>query len=223
MAILRRTLPAALAIAVGLFVLVALLVPVPLLSTIGTYFIDCAVIIAAFALFLGLLNIVRVHLRRIRERTKAWPYSMLLLIALFAVLAIGLVTFTPSSQADQSQSTGILQPSGPSHPAMQWIFANVMAPIQATLGALLVFMTLAAAHRLFRLRNAASAVLLVVALLVLAGQASFGLLPVLPQLRDWILDVPALAGMRGILLGVALGTVLTGIRLLLGVERPYSD
>ena len=216
MAILKRTLPAALAIAVGLFVLVALLLPVPLLSTIGTYFIDCAVIIAAFALFLGLLNVVRVHLRNIRERTKTWPYSVLLLIALFAVLAVGLVTLTPS-QADQSQ------PSGPSHPALQWIFANVMAPIQATLGALLAFLTLAAAYRLFRFRNTASVVMLVVTLLVLAGQASFGLLPVLPQLRDWILDVPALAGMRGILLGVALGTVLTGIRLLLGVERPYSD
>ncbi len=216
MAILKRTLPAALAIAVGLFVLVALLLPVPLLSTIGTYFIDCAVIIAAFALFLGLLNVVRVHLRHIRERTKAWPYSVVLLIALFLVLVVGLVTLMPS-QADQSQ------PSGPSHPAMQWIFTNVMAPIQATFGALLAFLTLAAAYRLFRLRNAESAVLLVVALLVLAGQASFGLLPVLPQLRDWILDVPALAGMRGILLGVALGTVLTGIRLLLGVERPYSD
>jgi len=216
MVILKRTLPAALAIAVGLFVLVALLVPVPLLSTIGTYFIDCAVIIAAFALFLGLLNIVRVHLAHIRERTKTWPYSVLLLIALFLVLAVGLVTFAPS-QADPSQ------PSGPSHPAMQWIFANVMAPIQATFGALLAFLTLAAAYRLFRLRNVESAVLLVAALLVLVGQASFGLLPVLPQLRDWILDVPALAGMRGILLGVALGTVLTGIRLLLGVERPYSD
>jgi len=190
-----------------------LLLPVPLLST---YFIDCAVIIAAFALLLGLLNIVRVHLRHIRERTKAWPYSVLLLVTLFAVLAVGLVTLTPS-QADQSQ------PSGPSHPALQWIYTNVMAPLQATFGALLAFLTLAAAYRLARIRDAASVVLLVVTLLVLAGQASFGLLPVLPQLRDWILDVPALAGMRGILLGVALGTVLTGIRLLLGVERPYSD
>jgi len=216
MAILKRTLPAALAIAVGLFVLVALLLPVPLLSTIGTYFIDCTVIIAAFALFLGLLNVLRVHLRHVRERTKTWRYSVVLLVALVLVLVVGVVTLMPS-QADQSQ------PSGPAHPAMQWIFTNVMVPIQATFGALLAFLTLAAAYRLFRLRNAQSAVLLVVALLVLAGQASFGLLPVLPQLRDWILDVPALAGMRGILLGVALGTVLTGIRLLLGVERPYSD
>jgi hypothetical protein len=47
--------------------------------------------------------------------------------------------------------------------------------------------------------------------------------PVLPAIRDWILDVPAMAGVRGILLGVGLGALLTAIRLLLGVERPYSD
>jgi hypothetical protein len=205
MAILKRSLPAAIAIAVGLFVLVALLLPIPLLSAIGTYFIDCAVIIAAFALFLGVLNVVRVHLRHIRQRTKGWPYSIVLVIAMFLVITIGLLT------------------AGPSAAPMQWIFTYVMTPIQATLGALLAFLIVVAAYRFLRLRNAESAVMLIVALLVLAGQASVGLLPILPQLRDWILDVPVLAGVRGILLGVALGAVLTGVRLLLGVERPYSD
>jgi len=58
---------------------------------------------------------------------------------------------------------------------------------------------------------------------VLAGQVTVGLIPLLPEIRDWILNVPAMAGVRGILLGVGLGAVLTGIRLLLGVERPYGD
>jgi hypothetical protein len=66
-------------------------------------------------------------------------------------------------------------------------------------------------------------VILIVVLLVLLGQVAVGLFPVLTEIKDWILDVPAMAGVRGILLGVALGAVLTGIRLLLGVERPYSD
>jgi len=66
-------------------------------------------------------------------------------------------------------------------------------------------------------------VMLLVALLVLVGQVAAGLVPVLVDVKDWILDVPTLAGVRGILLGVALGAVLTGIRLLLGVERPYGD
>jgi hypothetical protein len=30
-------------------------------------------------------------------------------------------------------------------------------------------------------------------------------------------------GTRGLLLGIALGTVLTGLRVLFGVDRPYGD
>ena len=45
----------------------------------------------------------------------------------------------------------------------------------------------------------------------------------LPAIKDWVFDVPMLAGMRGILLGVALGTLATGLRVLLGVDRPYAD
>ena len=64
---------------------------------------------------------------------------------------------------------------------------------------------------------------LIAALLVLVGQVTVGLLPVVPEIKDWVLDVLAMAGVRGVLLGVALGAILTGMRLLLGVERPYDD
>jgi hypothetical protein len=43
--------------------------------------------------------------------------------------------------------------------------------------------------------------------------------------RDWLLwalDIPALAGMRGILLGVALGALGAGVRILSGSERFFS-
>jgi hypothetical protein len=65
--------------------------------------------------------------------------------------------------------------------------------------------------------------MLIAALLVLVGQVTVGLLPVMPDITDWVLDVLAMAGVRGVLLGVALGAILTGMRLLLGVERPYDD
>jgi hypothetical protein len=45
----------------------------------------------------------------------------------------------------------------------------------------------------------------------------------LPVIKDWVLEVPALAGARGILLGAALGTAATGLRVLLGIDRPYVD
>ena len=210
MAALKRVLPTAIAIAVGIFVLVAMFTQYGLLDDIGTYFIDTAVIIAAFALFLGVLNVLRVHVRKIRERQTGGLYSFVLIAAMLIVLALGLPPIPG-------------QPSGPSQPIVQWIFDNVQAPIQASLSALIVLFIVTAAYRLLRVRNLEAALMLLVTLLVLAGQVTVGLVPVLPELKDWILDVPAMAGVRGILLGVALGALLTGIRLLLGVERPYSD
>ncbi len=210
MAVLKRILPTAVAIAVGLLILLALFTPIELFDTIGTRLIDTAVIIASFALFLGVINVLRVHARKIQKGESGRVYSIVLIVAMLTVLAIGL----PSSPD---------QPSGPSQPIIEWIFANIQAPIQASLSALLVFFVITAAYRLLLIRNLESAVMLVVVLLVLIGQAVVGLFPVLPELKDWLLDVPAMAGLRGILLGVALGAILTGVRLLLGVERPYSD
>jgi hypothetical protein len=210
MAALKRIVPSAIAIAVSVFVLASVFLDIPFLDAIGTYFVDVAIIIAAFALFLGLLNVLRVHARKIRERQRGSLYSLILLIAMLVVLAVGLPSF-PN------------QPSGPAQPIVQWIFEYIQAPIQATLSALLVFFIVTATYRLFRMRNLESIVIVVVALIVLVGQVTVGLLPILGGLRNWILDVPGMAGVRGILLGVALGALLTGIRLLLGVERPYSD
>lgn len=210
MVVLKRTLPTAVAIAVGIFVLVSILTPYPLLDAFGIYFIDLAIIIGTFAFFLGVLNLLRVHARKLRERPSDRLYSFVLLVAMILVLVFGL----PPVEGE---------PFGPSQPLVQWLFQNVQVPIQASLSALLVFFLIMAAYRLLTLRNAESAVMLIVALVVLVGQAAVGFFAPLAEVRDWIVAVPALAGVRGILLGVALGAVLTGIRLLLGVERPYSE
>ena len=45
----------------------------------------------------------------------------------------------------------------------------------------------------------------------------------LPGVKDWILQVPATAGMRGILLGAGLGAGATGARVLLAIDRPYAE
>ncbi|HSR32942.1 MAG TPA: hypothetical protein VLY63_20455 [Anaerolineae bacterium] len=210
MAVLKRMLPTAVAIAVGIFVLLAVFTPSPMFDAVSTYFIDTAIIIAAFALFLGVINVLRVHARKIQMGGPGGIFSVVLIASMLIVLVIGLPALPG-------------RPSGPSQPIVQWIFEYIQTPVQASLSALLVFFVLTAAYRLLLLRNLESAVMLLVVLIVLIGQVSLGLVPVLPKLRDWVLNVPVLAGVRGILLGVALGAVLTGIRLLLGVERPYSD
>lgn len=210
MAAMKRILPTVVAGVVGIFVLLSLFTSTDTFAAIGIYLIDTAVIIAAFALLLGVINVLQVHGRKIHTGQPGRFYSLVLIATMLVVLAFGLPALPG-------------QPSGPSQPAVQWIFENIQAPIQASLSGLLVFFIITAAYRLLRARDLPSAVMLIVAIIVLLGQVTLGLVPVLPELKDWILDVPAMAGVRGILLGVALGALLTGIRLLLGAERPYSD
>ncbi|MFC2031526.1 hypothetical protein ACFLWA_12470 [Chloroflexota bacterium] len=210
MPVLKRILPAATAALIGVAVLAAAFTSQPLLNEISAYLVGTTVIIAAFALFLGLANVLRVHGRKIQQRQPGSIYSVVLIAVLLLVLALGLPPYPWA-------------PSGSSHPLVRWIFENVQAPIQASLSALLAFFVLRAAYRLLRMRNWESTVMLLVALVVLIGQVSVGLVPVLAGIKDWVLAVPAMAGVRGILLGVALGAVLTGLRVLLAAERPYGD
>lgn len=210
MAILKRAIPAAVAIAVGLSVLIAVFTSDASLDAIGTYLINTAIIIAAFALLLGTINVIQVHARKIHRGQPGSIFSVVLIASMLLVLVLGLPSLPGRA-------------SGPSQPVVQWIFDNVQLPIQASLSALLVFFLVTAAYRLLLVRNLESAVMLIVVLLVLLGQSALGLIPALSKVKDWILDVPTMAGVRGILLGVALGALLTGIRLLLGLERPYSD
>ena len=43
----------------------------------------------------------------------------------------------------------------------------------------------------------------------------------IPQVKDWIMNVPHLGAKRGILIGIALGAVAISIRIILGIERTY--
>jgi hypothetical protein len=41
------------------------------------------------------------------------------------------------------------------------------------------------------------------------------------NLANWIMNIPNTAGQRAIMIGIALGTVSTSLRLILGIERSY--
>jgi succinate-acetate transporter protein len=106
----------------------------------------------------------------------------------------------------------------------QAVFDYVISPIGASLAALVVFTLALAAFRLVRVRRGVEAVffLLIVAVVLLGSVPVMGL-EWLADIRDWIVNVPGMAGMRGLLLGVALGTVVTALRVLMTSERPHSE
>ena len=169
--------------------------------------IEWAVIVAGFALILGLFNILRVHGGRVGRRRQGWPYSLVLLLAM-------MVSWIPPIM-----SAGNVQEMFD-----RAVFDYVISPLGASLAALVVFTLALAAFRLLRVRRSAGAVffLLIVAV-VLLGSAPFTGLESLADIRDWIVNVPGMAGMRGLLLGVALGTVITALRVFVTSERPHSE
>jgi hypothetical protein len=114
----------------------------------------------------------------------------------------------------------------PGHAAMKIILSGIIIPVEAALMGLLTVSLLYAAMRLLRRRaDLMSLVFLITAVLLILGSATlpFGNMPVLGSfLRPWIAQILALGGARGILIGVALGTLTTGLRVLFGADRPYG-
>jgi hypothetical protein len=202
----RRVLPTTTLIIVGLCVLGGRLLEFELapeftLRQLSDVFVEWASILFAFALLLGLLNLAQAHIRRIQQRHEDWSYSVILLATMGIVLLAGL--------------------SGSTSTSLHWIFRHVITPLQATLLSLMVFFIASAAWRMFRMRSLGAFIMLVTAVIVLLGQMPLSerLGLEFSQLKQWVLDVPNLAGQRGILLGVALGTIVAGVRLLLGINH----
>lgn len=193
----------AIAAGVGIIVLADFFFSVPLLDELGIEFRAWTIILTAFAMLVGIFNVVQVHFHRIIRRDEAGAgYSVVVLTTAVLVGVIGVLAGFPS-------------------PEMTWIFENIYSPVQSAFFALLAFFLAAAAYRSLRAKNIETLLMLAAALVVFIGQTP--LLNWLTDWKDWILNVPAQAGVRGILIGVALGTIATALRLLVGIDRPYSE
>lgn len=205
---MKKALPVLVAIVSGLVVLFDFFITHPVLDQVGRSLLLWAVIITAFALMAGLLNIFLVHTSRVFRRERGWGYSIVVILAMWAVVVFGFV-----------------DPAGPHGIVVSWIFRYVQYPLQATVMALLAFFALSAGYRAFRRRSLESTIMLLTTSLVLLGYVAIvsDFAWPLSVIKDWILSVPAMAGVRGILLGVALGIIATGLKILVGMDRPYAD
>jgi hypothetical protein len=183
-----------------------------LLGILRDLFLKGAVVLSAVALLVGITNLLSVHMEKIK-RGKDVGYSTLLLVAMTGTIAIGIFDIARMYIGGE-----------PNFQWLQWIFENIQLPIETSLMAILAISLTYAATRLLRHRMTVFGGIFVVTLiLILLGTIpQFAVnLPILSDLRAWIIQVPAVGGARGILLGVALGTVATGIRILMGSDRPY--
>jgi hypothetical protein len=200
-----RVINAIIAIVAGVLILAGYFIES--LAGIQAVLLNWAIILAGTAAFIGIFNLISVHTDKVRRREKGNLYSALLLVALFATFFFGFVL-------------------GPDHGSMRVLINGIVIPSEAMLMGLLTVTLLYAAVRLLRRRpDLMSIVFLASAALILLGTATLpiGNMPVLGTLvRPWITQVLAVGGARGILLGVALGTLTTGLRVLFSADRPYG-
>lgn len=116
--------------------------------------------------------------------------------------------------------------------ALHWTYQYLFQPLTATMFALLAFYVASAAFRAFRAKNAEAILLLGTAFLILVAQTPLGALltswvpPSLSalqadEMKRYIMSLFNTAGNRAIMIGIALGTAATSLKILLGVDRSY--
>lgn len=205
---LGSALATAIVIGIGLFVVVGLLLgesgrQIFNISGITTVLIQLTVITVGVTITIGILNLFRVHLRRIIRRSGGWVYSMALVVSAAAVLVLWVVGARDINNI---------------------LLNTVEVSVESALSGLVVFALVFGAYRLMRRRVTWASVLFTVVLLViLVGALPLPEVEFFRQVRDWLMAVPVSAGARGILLGIALATVVTGVRVLIGQDRSYRE
>ena len=212
---MRAPVAAAVAISFGLLVLIGYLVPAgfPGANTVylvRSILVGWAVILGAIAAVVGIISLLVTHARRITAPKNPDRYSIL--VVLFFFLTFGFGTYEYYVQ--------------PAAPQFQKAVLAVLTPVEAGLMGLVVITLTFASVRLFQRRKGLMAIVFIASALffLLAGS---GLLAPLQGSADmsWFFQLTqafSTAGGRGILIGIALGSLTAGLRVLMGADRPYS-
>jgi len=204
MKFLRTELPIYLGIMGGIICFGSLFLSIGIVQDLSRWFLEWRVILASFALALGLGNLLRIHYRRIEQKRQGWWYSGVLLAAMvgYAILGIGW---------------------GRTHVAYSWVFDWAYSPLSATVFSLNAFFLTTACYRAFRARNLQAAVLLISGVIVMLGKVGIGyaIWPGFSQIADWLMNQPNSAAMRGVNMGAAMGILGVSLRIILGLERGH--
>jgi len=203
---LRTPALSAIAIVSGAIVLLGYFIRIPLLSGLRSVFLSWALILSAIALVVGVLNLFNVHINKLKAGGEQAFFSGILMFSLVVTFVV-VVFFGLTSQASL------------------WIFNYLLLPVEASLVGILAIALLYALVRLFYRKLSLFYIIFVAtAFFVLAATAMtvWFDLPELGFLRDWVTQTWSLGGTRAILIGVSLGAIATGLRVLLGADRPYE-
>lgn len=199
----RRELYVAITFITGLLTIFDYFISFDALNNTAAALRNWVVLIAYFAIVLGLVNTFVFHGRRVFRKGQQWVYSAWLLFVVVSITLIGIF-------------------SGSNHPIYSFLFTNVYGALGPSGYGIMAFFIASAAFRALRARSFEALILLTAVVFTLLYRAPVGgIIPFIPQIGNWIQAVPSAGGMRGIIIGMAIGAIGMGLRTLLGYERGY--
>jgi len=177
-------LASVIAIAVGVYTLLGLTSDVPILAGPAGIFLQLVSITIAVTILIGIINLLAVHLGRIRGRGNGWGYSIVVVVSALAVILLSALERQRILTIEPALTTILLE--------------QVQVAIESALSGLLLFALVYGAYRTLRKRVSGWGLLFVLALLVvLIGALPLPQLASVGTLRDWLMAVPVAAGARG--------------------------
>jgi hypothetical protein len=215
----RKELPIVITALCALLAIFAYFLKVPAVKSASTTVQTWMLVMVNFAVVVGFLMVIKMHKKRIDKRQpgdKSWLFSVWLIVLLIAYVLLGIYGVESTRTAAPTNDW-----------TFNWIYNNAVVALDSAMYSLLAFFIASASFRAFKARTKEAGVLLISGAITMlynapAGSAIFGpLAPSFNDLGDWILNVPNMAGFRGILIGAAVGAISLGIRVLTGRERGY--
>ena len=193
--LLKRYIPIAIVAFFGALTLSAWFIDNETIETFAnddaTQFFD---IIAAFAVFLGALNLLKLQFIKVLKQQSGWIYSAIAIASFFFAFIIGFFIrgayfVGEDVYFSQKAAEAAILGSGSSEVVVpvdwgahvqtdgslfQWMFKYIFSPLSATMFALLAFFVASASFRAFRARNFEASLLLVAGIIIMLGRVPVG-------------------------------------------------
>ncbi len=172
------------------------------ISYIATVTRNTTILLSAFALGVGCVNLMVVNYAYLRKRTPGmWMFGAFLL---FLLPVLTILSYMNS-------------------PIFTIWYNYINAPVEIAIGSLLGYFIISGTYRTYKLRNVYRFLIIFSTIVVMLTNVPIGALiwPGFAPMGSWILNYAGVGGIRALLIVAAFGTISMGIRAILGYERIY--
>jgi hypothetical protein len=166
---MRREIPLIITFAIGLLMVVQIYIPHYPINKLEEWATMIVMIISAFALILGGLNLNRINLEKVSRKRPGWGFSIILIVSFWVMILAGTFHLIWLKIWPSLPKTA-LEPGSP----YWWLYENVQIALSASMFSMLAFFVASASYRAFRARTPEATLLLLAAFLVMLGQVPIG-------------------------------------------------